>query len=87
MRRGLAAAVKRCVRKARFFLVYTTNRNDPSRPTALLAGFSTMKGNPVLFSVFRSHIVSLRLTIVVPENRKQNRISLHRTETREQCRR
>ena len=28
------------------------NRNDPSLPTALLAGFSTMKGKPVLFSDF-----------------------------------
>ena len=25
------------------------NRNDPSLPTALFAGFSTMKGNPVVF--------------------------------------
>ena len=35
-----------------FFLVYAANRNDPSIPTALLAGLSTMKGKPVLFSVF-----------------------------------
>ena len=28
------------------------NRNDPSLPTALLAGFSTLKGNPYLFSDF-----------------------------------
>ena len=27
------------------------NRYDPSLPTALLAGFSTIKGNPVLFPV------------------------------------
>ena len=26
------------------------NKNDPSLPTALLAGFNTMKGKPVLFS-------------------------------------
>ena len=29
-----------------------SERNDPSLPTALLAGFSTMKGTLVLFSVF-----------------------------------
>ena len=52
VRRGLPAAVKCYVRKARFFLVLAANRNDPSLPTALLAGFSTMKGKPVLFSVF-----------------------------------
>ena len=46
--------------KSTFFLVYqggsepreAVNRNDLSLPTALLAGFSTMKGKPVLFSVF-----------------------------------
>ena len=38
--------------KNTFFLVYAVNRNDPSLPTALLAGVSTMKGTPVLFSVF-----------------------------------
>ena len=38
-----------------FFLVQAVNRNDPSLPTALLAGFSTMKGKPVLFSVLRPH--------------------------------
>ena len=38
--------------KSTFFLVWALNRNDPSLPTALLTGFSTMKGNPVLFSVF-----------------------------------
>ena len=32
-------------------------------------------------------ICIFRPTIIVPENRKQKRISLHRTETREQCRR
>ena len=32
-------------------------------------------------------LVALRPTIMGSENRKQNRISLHRTETREQCRR
>ena len=48
------AAVKYYVRKTRF-IVQAAIRNDPSLPTALLAGFSTMKGNPVLFSVFRSH--------------------------------
>ena len=35
-----------------FFLVQAVNRNDPSLPTALLAGFSTMKGKLVLCSVF-----------------------------------
>ena len=48
VRRGLVAAVK-----ARFFLYIilckAENRNDPSLPTAQLTGFSTMKGNPVLF--------------------------------------
>ena len=34
-----------CV-KASFCLVYAANRNEPSLPTALFAGFSTMKGNP-----------------------------------------
>ena len=38
--------------KSTFFLVLAANRNDPSLPTALLAGFSTMEGNPVLLSVF-----------------------------------
>ena len=38
--------------KSTFFLVDAVNRNDPSLPTALLAGFSTMKGVPVLFSDF-----------------------------------
>ena len=52
VRRGLAAAAKCCVRKARFFLCRQVNRNDPSLPMALLADFSTMKGKPVLFSVF-----------------------------------
>ena len=49
------AAVKCYVRKNPFFLVEAAYRNDPSSPTALLAGFSTMKGYPVLFSVFQSH--------------------------------
>ena len=38
--------------KSTFFLVYSVNRNEPSLRSALLAGFSTMKGNPVLFSDF-----------------------------------
>ena len=41
--------------KITFFLVSAAIRNDPSLPTALLAGVSTTKGNFVLFSVFRSH--------------------------------
>ena len=52
VRRGLVAAVKCYVRKARFFLCRQRSERTPSLPTALLAGFSTMKGNPVLFSVF-----------------------------------
>ena len=53
VRRRLVAAVKCYLRKKRFFsCTWASNRNDPSLPTALLAGFSTMKGNPVLFSVF-----------------------------------
>ena len=55
VRRRLAAAVKCYVRKARFFLCRQRTEMTQSLPTALLAGFSTMKGNPVLFSVFRSH--------------------------------
>ena len=53
VRRGLVAVVKCC--KSTFFLAHAVNRKDRSLPTALLAGFSTMKGNPVLFSVFQSH--------------------------------
>ena len=53
VRRGLAAAGKCYVRKARFFLcVWAADRDDPSLQMAHLAGFSTMKGKPVLFPVF-----------------------------------
>ena len=52
VRRGLAAAVKCYVRKARFFLCRQRSERTPSLPTALLAGFSTIKRNLVLFSVF-----------------------------------
>ena len=38
--------------KTTFFLVQAVNRKEPSLPTALFAGFSTMNGNPVLFSDF-----------------------------------
>ena len=34
------------------FSCVAVNRTDPSLPTAPLAGFSTMKGKPVVFSVF-----------------------------------
>ena len=40
-----------CAKKT-FFLVKAVIINDPSQPTALLAGFSTMMGNPLLFFVF-----------------------------------
>ena len=35
-----------------FFVVLAASINDPSLPTALLTGFTTMQENPVLFSVF-----------------------------------
>ena len=44
--------VKVLCAKSTFFLCCQFNRNDPSLPTALFAGFSTMKGNPVLSSDF-----------------------------------
>ena len=40
--------------KSTFFLAYAAIRNDPSLPTALLAGFGTVKGKTVLFSVLWS---------------------------------
>ena len=54
VRRGLVAAVKWCVRKARFFAVGEQNERSQS-----LVWVSTpQRGKPVLFSVFRSHICS-----------------------------
>ena len=38
--------------KSTVFLVQAVNRSDPSLPMGLLAGFSTIKGKSVLFSVF-----------------------------------
>ena len=46
--------------KSTFFLVLAVNRNDPSLPTALLAGCSTMKGKSALFSVFGRIIAGFR---------------------------
>ena len=43
------------MREARFFL-WAAYRNDPSLPTAQLAGFCSMKGKFVLGSEFRSHV-------------------------------
>ena len=50
--------------KSTSFLEWAANRNDPSPPTAPLAGFTSMKGNPFLFSVSLSDpiIVGLNLT-------------------------
>ena len=45
--------------KNTFFLVWAGNRNDPSLPTALLTGFSTMKENPVCFLFSGTIIVGL----------------------------
>ena len=46
----------------RFFLCRQLNRNDPSLPTALLAGFSTMKGNTrILFRFLISGTIKVGL--------------------------
>ena len=73
VRQGITADVKCFVRKERFSLVYAANRNDPSIPTALQAGFSTMKKNAVLFSVIScdNHWPD-RPIIMESANRKQN---------------
>ena len=52
VKRGLVAAVTCFVRKARFLL--RRQRPEMTHHKALFAGFSRMKGKPVLFSVFRS---------------------------------
>ena len=59
VRRGVVAAVKRHVRKARFFLCKQRTELDPSIPTALLAGFSTMKETLFCFNVSDPTIVGL----------------------------
>ena len=41
--------------KSTLLLDLAAIRNDSSLPAAPLAGFTTMKGNRVWFSVFRSH--------------------------------
>ena len=51
VRQGLVAAVKRCVRKARFFAVREQNKGNQS-----LVWVSTpQRGKSFLFSVFQSH--------------------------------
>ena len=58
------------------------------RSQRALCGFQPHKGENLFCFLFSDPIiVGLKPAIIVPENRKQNGISLHRTETREQCRR
>ena len=52
------AAVGAVCEKHVFFFLWAAyrNDNDPSLPTAALEVICTMKGRPVSFSVFQSHI-------------------------------
>ena len=59
VRRGLVAAVKCCVQKHFFSSVGSVQKGPIATGGTLLAGVCTMKGKPVLFSVFQSHKVGL----------------------------
>ena len=71
VRRGLVAAVKCCVRKARFFRCPGRLWNR-TREARALCGFQHHKGENLCYFLFSDPInVGLRPTIIVPENRKQ----------------
>lgn len=60
--RGFAAAVEAVCEK-HFFFLWAPSGNDPSIPTALLSGLSTMKGQPASFSGFMSHVRTIGLRL------------------------
>ena len=73
VKRGLVAAVKCYVRKARFFLCrQRTEMTHHYYRRHCSRGFCTIKGNPASFSVFRSHNCRPYTT---PPNSRRNRIA------------
>ena len=66
VKRGHVAAVKCCVRKTRFFRCPGRGFGTQQEKPEPSVGLNTAKGKPVLFSVFRSHII-VGVTVGVSE--------------------
>ena len=63
VKRGLEAAVKCCVRKARFFLCRQLAENDKSLPTTLPAG--SIRSREILFCFLFSDGIIIGLSVVL----------------------